>query len=58
MSDDRVLRFDPQTGRAIEYLLPHQTNIRRIFIDDTTTPVTFWAGNNHHASIVKLELLD
>jgi len=58
MSDDRVLRFDPQTGKSIEYLLPRQTNIRRIFIDDTTTPVTFWAGNNHHASIIRVEPLE
>ena len=46
------------TGTSVEYLLPHQTNIRRIFIDNTTTPVTFWAGNNHHAAILKLEPLD
>ena len=58
MSSDRVLRLDPATGQSVEYLLPHQTNIRRIFIDDTTTPATFWAGNNHHAAIVKLEPLD
>jgi streptogramin lyase len=58
MSNDRVLRFDPASGQSIEYLLPHQTNVRRIFIDDTTTPVTFWAGNNHHAGIVRLEPLD
>ncbi len=58
MSDDRVLRFDPQTGKSIEYLLPRQTNIRRIFIDNSTTPVTFWAGNNHHAAIIKIEPLD
>ena len=38
MSNDRVLRFDPRTGASVEYLLPHQTNVRRIFIDDTTTP--------------------
>jgi len=55
---DRVLRFDPETGKGIEYLLPRQTNIRRIFIDDTTTPVTFWAGNNHHAAILKIEPLE
>src|SRR5690348_13142731 len=47
MSSDRVLRLDPATGQAIEYLLPHQTNIRRIFVDDGKTPVTLWAGNNH-----------
>jgi streptogramin lyase len=58
MSDDRVLRFNPQTGKSIEYLLPRQTNIRRIFVDNTTTPVTFWAGNNHHAAILKIEPLD
>jgi virginiamycin B lyase len=58
MSNDRVLRFDPRSGTSVEYLLPHQTNVRRIFIDDTTNPVTFWAGNNHHAAIVKLEPLD
>jgi streptogramin lyase len=58
MASDRVLRFDPASGRSVEYLLPHPTNIRRIFIDDRTTPVTFWAGNNHHAAIVKLEPLD
>ena len=58
MSDDRVLRFDPQSGTSLEYLLPHQTNVRRIFIDNTTTQVTFWAGNNHHAAIVKVEPLD
>jgi virginiamycin B lyase len=57
MSNDRVLRFDPETGKSVEFLLPRQTNIRRIFIDNTTTPVTFWAGNNHHAAILKLEPL-
>ena len=58
MSSDRVLRFDPETAKSVEYLLPRQTNIRRIFIDNTTTPVTFWAGNNHHAAILKIEPLD
>ncbi|MBV8824908.1 MAG: carboxypeptidase regulatory-like domain-containing protein [Bradyrhizobiaceae bacterium] len=58
MSNDRILRFDPQSGAAVEYLLPRQTNIRRVFVDDTTTPVTFWAGNNHGAAIVKLEPLE
>jgi len=58
MSSDRVLRLDPVSGAAVEYLLPDPTNIRRIFIDDRTTPPTFWTGNNHHAAIVKLEPLD
>ncbi len=58
MSSDRVLRLDPRSGTSVEYLLPRQTNIRRIFVDNTTTPVTFWAGNNHHAAIIKIEPLD
>jgi virginiamycin B lyase len=58
MASDRVLRFDPQSGQAIEYLLPRPTNIRRVFVDDSTKPVTFWAGNNHGAEILRLEPLD
>jgi streptogramin lyase len=58
MSSDRVLRFNPTTGTSVEYLLPRQTNVRRIFVDNSTSPVTFWVGNNHGASIIKLEPLD
>ena len=56
--DDRILRLDPATGRFIQYALPRATNVRRVFVDNSTTPVTFWVGNNHGASIVKLEPLD
>jgi virginiamycin B lyase len=42
----------------VEYQLPVSTNIRNIWIDDETTPVTLWFGNNHGAAIVKLEPLD
>jgi streptogramin lyase len=52
---DRVMRLDPKTGAITEYLLPRFTNIRRVFVDSSTTPSTFWVGNNHGASIVKLE---
>ena len=58
MASDRVLRFDPRTGNPVEYLLPRSTNIRRVFVDNSTTPVTFWAGNNHGAEILRLEPLD
>jgi streptogramin lyase len=57
MSSDRILRFDPASGKSVEYLLPRPTNIRRVFVDDSTNPVTFWAGNNHGAEIIKLEVL-
>jgi virginiamycin B lyase len=56
--DDRILRLDPASGQFIPYLLPRATNVRRVFVDNSTRPVTFWVGNNHGASIVKLEPLD
>jgi streptogramin lyase len=58
MSTDRIVRLNPETGEFIEYLLPRETNIRRVFVDNSTTPVTFWVGSNHGASIIKLEPLD
>jgi virginiamycin B lyase len=58
MLNDRVQRLDPKTGQVVEYLLPKETNMRRVFVDNSTSPVTFWVGNNHQASIVKLEPLD
>jgi len=58
MLSDRVERLDPKTGKVVEYLLPRETNMRRVFVDNSTSPVTFWVGNNHQAAIVKLEPLD
>ncbi len=58
MLSDRVTRLNPATGETINYLLPRSTNIRRVFVDNSTTPVSFWVGNNHGASIVKVEPLE
>jgi len=58
MITDRITRLDTKSGQFNEYLLPRSTNIRRVFVDNSTTPVTFWVGNNHGASIIKLEPLD
>jgi streptogramin lyase len=58
MMTDRVVRLDPKSSQITEYLLPRPTNIRRVFVDNSTTPVTFWVGSNHGASIIKLEPLD
>ena len=56
--NDRILRLDPRSGEFVDYLLPRSTNVRRVFVDNRTTPVTFWVGSNHGASIVKLEPID
>ena len=59
MYTDRVVRLDPETGEFIEYLLPEMgVNIRRVYVDDSTDPVTFWIGSNHGASIISLQVLD
>jgi streptogramin lyase len=58
MLNDRIARLDTRTGQWVEYLLPRTTNVRRVFVDNSTTPVTFWVGSNHGASIIKLEPLE
>ena len=39
MHTDRVVRLDPKTGKTVEYLLPTETNMRSVFVDNSTTPV-------------------
>jgi len=56
--NDRIVRLHPNTGTFTEYLMPAHTNVRRVWVDNKTTPVTFWVGSNHAASVVKLEPLD
>ena len=51
-------QVDPKTGTAVEYLMPSGTNMRTVYVDNTTTPVTFWVGSNHDHRIVKVEPLD
>jgi virginiamycin B lyase len=57
-TSDRVSRLDPATGEITSYLLPRNGNIRRVFVDDRSSPVTVWIGNNLGASVVKMEPLD
>jgi virginiamycin B lyase len=58
MVTDQVTRLNTSTGEMVDYLLPRSTNIRRVFVDNSTTPVSFWVGSNDGASIVKIEPLD
>ena len=58
MHTDRVVRLNPKTGNAVQYLMPSDTNMRTVFVDNSTTPVTFWVGSNHDHRIVKVEPLD
>jgi streptogramin lyase len=58
MNNDHVVRVNTRTGETVEYLLPRATNIRRVNVDNSTNPPTFWVGNNLGASIIKVEPLD
>ena len=59
MSTDLVTRLDPRTGHSVAYLLPTvDANIRRVEVDNSTTPVTFWVGENHQGKIAKVQPLD
>jgi virginiamycin B lyase len=58
MHSDRAVRVNPKTGETVEYLLPRETNMRTVFVDNSTTPVTLWTGSNHGAALVKVEPLD
>jgi virginiamycin B lyase len=58
MHTDRVVRLDPKTGQAVQYLMPSDTNMRTVFVDNSTTPVTFWVGSNHDHRLVQVEPLD
>jgi virginiamycin B lyase len=58
MVTDQVTRLNTRSGAMIDYLLPRPTNIRRVFVDDRSSPVSFWVGSNDGASIVKLEPLE
>ena len=58
MQTDRVTRLDPKAGTNVEYLMPSDTNMRTVFVDDSTSPVTFWTGSNHAHALVKVEPLD
>jgi virginiamycin B lyase len=58
MVTDQVTRLNTKTGEMVDYLMPRPTNIRRVFVDNSTTPVSFWVGSNDGASIVKIEPQD
>ena len=58
MSTDRVVRMDPKTSQTDQYLMPSDTNMRTVYVDNTTNPVSFWVGSNHDHALVHVEPLD
>ena len=58
MTNDHIVRLNTMTGEFTDYLLPQTTNVRRVNVDNSTNPPTFWVGNNLGNTIVKLEPLE
>ena len=58
MSTDRVVHMNPKTGKTEQFLMPSDTNMRTVYVDNTTTPVSFWVGSNHDHRIVRVEPLE
>jgi len=58
MTADRVNRLNIATGEVTEYLLPSPTNVRRVEVEDSTQPVSFWTGSNHGGVLVRLQPLE
>jgi virginiamycin B lyase len=58
MLSDQVARLNTKTDEIVEYLLPHTTNIRRVFVQEGGPRPVLWVGNNHGHAIVKVEPLD
>ena len=50
--------LDPQTGKADQYPMPAETNMRTAFVDNRGDKPVFWVGSSHTASLVKVEPLD
>ena len=42
----------------MQYLMSGPTNMRSVFVDSSTTPVSLWVGANHEHKLVKVEPLD
>lgn len=58
MNNDHVVRVNTKTGETVEYVLPRLTNIRRVNVDNRTSPPTFWIGNNLGAALIRVEPLE
>jgi streptogramin lyase len=58
MGNDHVSRLNTKTGEVIDYLLPSKTNIRRVDVDKSVKPSQLWIGNNHGASVIRVEPLE
>jgi len=58
MGNDHVSRLNAKTGEIVDYLLPSETNVRRVDVDKSVSPSQLWIGNNHGARLIRVEPLE
>jgi len=59
VTSDFIYRLKPDTSQFTQYLLPKLAyDVRRVDVDSSTNPPTFWVGDDNSAIITKLEPLD
>lgn len=58
MTNDYVARLNTETGDMTMYLLPGTTNIRRVDVDNTTSPPSFWVGDNLEGTLIRVEPIE
>jgi len=58
MTNDFVARLNTATDEMTMYLLPGTTNIRRVDVDNATSPPTFWVGDNLEGTLIRVEPLE
>jgi virginiamycin B lyase len=58
MTNDHVARVNTETDEVTMYLLPGTTNIRRVEVDNSTSPPSFWVGDNLEGTLIRVEPLE
>ena len=57
MDNDFALRLNSQTGEIIEYLLPHETNVRHVEVQKSGALSSLWLGDQHGGTLIRVEPL-
>jgi virginiamycin B lyase len=57
MDNDVAVRMNTQTGEFIEYLLPHETNVRHVEVQKSGTFSSMWLGDQHGNTLIRVEPL-
>lgn len=55
---DRLLRFTPDTGELVQYLMPVYYDARKIVVVDEEDRTTIWIPNKNTAQLIRVEVPD